>query len=734
MFHRALSYQVWLALAVALASACSSTSSAPPVGRDGGRDVSASSVADATDDRPAILDLANDSPADLSDAEGPADPRAEDNRDSRVAADVAIDQADVRDADAIADRPDATDRGYDLASLADVAGVAGVADVGITDLGSERAPSGCEGEVDGGCTCSPVLPGAGSSFAVAGTLGNLLADPAACRLYALSTAAPSEIVVIDTARKKELTRIALAGQATDLDISPDGAYLVASMVKLKQLAVVDKNAWTVRSVGTVVAPQAVQVGNGGIAYYIDPTSWAELHRIELDVGIASDIMLGNLTVNDLQVSSPDLQLSPDGADLFLGESGTSGCNLYGVNVVGPILTHVGQSDWGDGYGFSFPERYVYLGPSGKHIYYAGYQLDAKNLGLLLGKSGKVFAEATAGTWAISDQGIIDANLLTRVAALPSTMTAAALTASDTELWFYGAGKMNYANMADFVAGKVPGVRETDALPLSNYALTKLVADPKRPLLYGLDPKLRVVVSIDRSTGTALRSVVVGSSPSDLAIDPSGTYLYVGHSETMALAQIDAKTLTFLQYITTPRVDYDIAPLGSARIATIDYDQWTTPTLIDVATGKVLDSVHWGAYTGSLAATADGNTLFVGGMSEPITRYDVSGGKLRQVAQSSADIGTSSLVATPDGSSVFAANRSVDGTSLTVRYALPDKVLSITPSGALGVTASGVFRVSDGTQVLSLSTGCSVQAVDPTGSTLYCAQGGGMVTVDLRGIQ
>jgi DNA-binding beta-propeller fold protein YncE len=702
-------------------------------------------MADAPADRSTIVDLASDAPADSSaDVQQPVDINTADSRATPdIPPDISIDQAYVRDAepvyadaaaDAAADWPAAFDAGYDLTALADVGGARLDGDRSQPDASADSPVFRVDaGDASTGSDCSPALPGIGC-FTLAGTLDDLLADPSAPRLYALNTATPSEIVVIDTAQKRELTRITLAGQATDLDISPDGAYLVASLGKLKRLAVVDKTTWTVKSVGTVVAPQAIQVGNGGIAYYVDTGSWAELHRIELDVGIASDTMLGNLTVNDLDVYMPDIQLSPDGAELFLGESGSSGSNLYGLNVTGAIPTHAGKSNWDDGYGFSYAEHHVYLGPNGKHIYYAGYQLDANNLGLVLGRSGKVLAESAAGTWAVSTDGILDATLLTPVVALPGTLTAAALTASDAELWFYGAGRMSYANMADLVAGKVPGARETAALSLEAYTFTKLVADPKRPRLYGMDPQRRVVVSIDSANHTALRSVMVGSSPTDLVIDPSGTYLYVGHLETLGLAQIDVETLGFLQYITTPRLDYDIAPLGSTRIATIDADQWTSPTLIDVSTGKVLDSVHWGAYTGSVAATADGNTLFVGDMLGPLTRYDVSDGKFREVASTADDTGGGNLIATPDGSSVFCDSGCFDGTTLAFRYHPTDKVRSITPNSALAITANSVFHVSDGTKALSLSTGCSTQALDSTGETLYCAQAGGIVTVDLRGIR
>jgi len=137
------------------------------------------------------------------------------------------------------------------------------------------------------------------------------------------------------------------------------------------------------------------------------------------------------------------------------------------------------------------------------------------------------------------------------------------------------------------------------------------------------------VSIDTTSSTALRTVLIGSTPTDLEIDVSGTYLYAGHLDTLAIAQIDAENHVVRPVHHHPRDNRDIAPLGNDRIVTIDSGQGT-PTLMDIATGNVLDYVHWAAAVGELAATLRRNTFFVG-VPRPGYRYDVSAGKMRQVS-------------------------------------------------------------------------------------------------------
>jgi len=217
-----------------------------------------------------------------------------------------------------------------------------------------------------------------------------------------------------------------------------------------------------------------------------------------------------------------------------------------------------------------------------------------------------------GNVAVSTAGAIDARLLTRLTTFAAPVAAGRLTASDHELWTFNqnAGAMTCTNLADLVGGKTLGVRESAPGPLANHGFAKLVADPKRPRLYGLDTLKQVVVEIDPATGAALRQVLVGSGPTDLEIDPTGTFLYTGHSGTQGLAQIDAESLTFKRFIPTRYVDFDVALLGADRIAVIDAWEWTTPSLIDVGTGTMLDSQNGGRYEGQLAATTDGKSLFV----------------------------------------------------------------------------------------------------------------------------
>jgi DNA-binding beta-propeller fold protein YncE len=566
-----------------------------------------------------------------------------------------------------------------------------------------------------------------------------MAHPSACLMYGLVAATSSQLVVFDTAKKQELARVDLGGKATDIDLSPNGAHLVVVLEGAKQISAIDPRTFTIAVVPTAAFPVSVEVDNGGIVYYAAIGSDGTLHRIRLSDGLAGDVKLTTPFAG-----YPGLELTADGKNLYDGATETTSSHLFRLDVSGTDAVRADTDNWNGGFGFALPPRYAYLSPGGTHVYYAGYQLDAAQLTFVRGSSGYILAENAAASVAISTVAVLDAQLLTPLATFAAPISAGALTASDQELWTFDAntGVMTCTKLTDFIAGKSLGVRESAARPIGDYTFNKLVADPVRARLYGLDRIRRVVVQIAPETGTAVREVLVGSGPTDLEIDPTGTSLYTGHSDTQGLAQLDAESFTFQRFIPTRYDNYDIAPLGADRIGSIDFWEWTSPSLIDVATGNVLDFLYDTRYEGQLAATADGKTLFVAdnpGLTNPvIVRYDVSAGKLQQVTKGGAGLGipasVRTLLATPDGTSVYYADRCLDGTDLThVRYAQPDRILSVAPNGALATSVTAVYRVSDGMGVKSLPMACPIQVIARDSTALYCATAAGIISVDLRGL-
>ncbi len=610
----------------------------------------------------------------------------------------------------------------------------------VAEVCGDSADNNCNGFTDEGCSCSPVGAGAGGSFAVAGDIRKLAASPGACTLYALAAGTPSQVVVIDTTAKAEIGRIDLPFAADDMDLSPDGSHLVVSHDAIHKVSVIDTALLAVGStISTLSDPYRVEVSNDGRVWYVELDQWVDIHHMDLATGTGSDTLAGSWSLY-----AGDLELSSDGQFLYGGEAGISGGELYKWNVGGGMLTQVDRSTWDDGYGFPYPTRHLYLAPGGQDVYYAGYQLDAGQLAFTRGKTGeRIFVSDRAASFAVGEGHVLDAKLLRAIATLSPAPTAAALAAEDRELWTYAAssGRMYYRNVDDFVLGADLGTRERTPQALASYGLTRLVHDPVRARLYGLSPSRQAVVAIDATTLAPISEIVVGSTPTDLAVDATGQYLWVGHLDTLALARIDLATLAFDRFVVMPRDTYEVEALAGGRVATVDEDQWTTVSIVDGQTGTVLAQGAFD-FQPALSATADGNTLFVGESSlsgSNIKRFDVSGGVMTQVDISDYDSGygfpypARQARALPDGSGVYYAGYLLDGHDLSIlQYPMADPILNVTPDGTRAISATKVYATANGALRGTLPTSGSVQAVSPDGHTLFVVAGSGIVRVDLSG--
>jgi cysteine-rich repeat protein len=601
------------------------------------------------------------------------------------------------------------------------------------DDGNAIDGDGCESCQFAACPSgAPVEAGKGGSLPLAGPVARIVTSPASCFVYALSLAPPAQLVVFSAVNKQELVRIPLP-DAQDIAISPDGAYLVAAHPHAKQLSIIDTTTWRVaRMVPTEDAPSVVQVDNNGVAYYVkvlalDYPGYTWIYRIDLHSGDERLIA---------EHYGADVAVSRDGNFLYAGESGLSGDNLFKYAVAAAGSTVVDRTTYNDSYGFETLKRHTYVSPGGQHIYYADYQLDAHALGFTTGRTGElIYAEDAAGSFAVGESHVFDATLVRPVATLPHGARAAALTANDRELWYYGvSGRLYYVNMSELVGGAALGVHEVNPGPLGTYSFAKLIHDPVRPRLYGLDTAQAAVVVIDTRTLQPTRAIRVGSTPTDLAIDAAGTTLFVGHQDVQGFARIKLDDLTFDRYVVAPRVTYQIAAVSGGRVVTIDWYQGTIPSLLDATTGAVLSQGGW-AWFGALSATADGASVFVGdgGSGGIVTRYSVATNAMVATGRTPDDFyfPPRSIAALPDGSGVYYAGVLLDGNDLGVQhYAVNQPIIAVSPDGRRALSGTSVYDVATGRPLGVLPATTSALAISPDSRKAFLFTGKAIISADL----
>jgi hypothetical protein len=576
----------------------------------------------------------------------------------------------------------------------------------------------CNGRFDEGCACAGVGPGPGGSMPIPSTVWKLVPDPKHCRVYALDRATPSQVIVIDANARTELARVPLPDYGTDLDVSPNGEWIAASVSGTAQTSTpkivrVDPTtfATTAYAIGSTTF---VEVSDAGAAYFHGTSAF-----------IRMDLHDGTTTAGPYHPASrPDLELSEDGKTLYSQETGSTGhiARWDVSSAVAPVSL--------DGLpyyllpGFQYPSSPMLLPPTGQALYASHYQLDRLNLAHVSGSTrrreryyagGPLFAQDRANTFVVGSGALYDVHLLHPIAPLPRIAEAATLMAADKELWYASGGRLYYVNAPQFLVGaKLDGTRAVSPLePTSAHDLTHVIVDSKRNRLYGLDVIDSLLVALDGTTLQPIAELRVNSGPSDIDMDRAETHLYVAHKDNTTFLRVDPDTFTVDQSLWVEgQIDSIRARLADARrfLATNFTANKGETTLRDIATGAplaTLGPLMWGG----LAVAGDGVTGFMGQAditSGQLYSFKVDDIYLRPGQRSTYMGGTGfylprpTIAVTPDATNVYYGGFSLDGRDPRVlNYRVDDPVWAVSPNGRFAASDLHVYRTSDGTVLLSL---------------------------------
>jgi hypothetical protein len=93
-----------------------------------------------------------------------------------------------------------------------------------------------------------------------------------------------------------------------------------------------------------------------------------------------------------------------------------------------------------------------------------------------------------------------------------------------------------------------------------------------------------------------------------------------------------------------------------------------------------------------------------------------------------------VVVTPDGTSVYYGDACLNGANLAERrYQQTDRILSVSPNGLLAASAAKIYRVSDGTALMTLPAACPIHVISPDSATLHCYLNAAITKISLAGL-
>ena len=259
--------------------------------------------------------------------------------------------------------------------------------------------------------------------------------------------------------------------------------------------------------------------------------------------------------------------------------------------------------------------------------------------------------------------------------------------------------------------------------------------------------------IDVSTNAVVATIPVGARPYGSAVNPQGTRAFITNADGNSVSVIDTATNAVIATIPVGVSPRSVAFTPNGARAYVTNCCGGGISVIDTATNKLAKSINGGAFPAGIVASPDGRRVYVANSSgRDVTVIDTA----TDTVAASIAIGTQpwGIAVSPDGSRVYVLSRYdnrivvLDTANNQVAHtiSLPSNPpyswgfgIAISPSGRFAyVTVGGVstalFIVDLPTR--SLWTGVMVGSgaaqgvdIDPTGSLVYVATGGGVRVYD-----
>lgn len=279
-----------------------------------------------------------------------------------------------------------------------------------------------------------VPPGPLSSYSFA----ELIHDPVRPRLYGLDTTRAT-VVVIDAVSLQPTQAILLGSAPADLAIDAAGTTLFVGHLDVQGFARIKLDTLTFD--GMVVAPRdtyrIASVG-GGRVVTLDFDQWNTPSLLDARTGAV--LSEGGLFYEGA------LAATPDGAAVFVGESGTSGGRVTRYSVTTDQLVVTGDS----GRAFYCPPRSTTVLPDGSGVYYDGYLLDGNNPTVQRYEIGEpILAVSPDGRVALSSSKVYEVATGRRLGALPVTTSALAISPDGTKAFLFAGGVIRSVDLSAF---------------------------------------------------------------------------------------------------------------------------------------------------------------------------------------------------------------------------------------------------------------------------------------------
>lgn len=187
-------------------------------------------------------------------------------------------------------------------------------------------------------------------------------------LYAISKG-NNTLLTIDVATLEVLDEKSIGSYPSDIDLV-DGKLYIANSGSTS-INVVDSDG-TPTKINTTQNPYRITT-DGQDIYYVMEDQFTDIYKVNLFT-LSEEVIAEDLQTNAYYFSEPDIELNSLENTLYIGESASSGSDLYAMNVEDLSLK---KNDFDNDYGFSYPSRKLIF--DSDTLYYAKHSIQASDI-------------------------------------------------------------------------------------------------------------------------------------------------------------------------------------------------------------------------------------------------------------------------------------------------------------------------------------------------------------------
>ncbi len=434
-------------------------------------------------------------------------------------------------------------------------------------------------------------------------------------LYAISKTSKNLIFINSVTMNIEKT---LTFNGTPTDIIKDNGKLYIALDDTHQIAIVDMASKSItETLYTSSDPYSI-VKDGNKIYYAERDQWCYIYQYNLTAKTDEKLSVD-------PVYQPDLAININDHILYIGESGSSGCDMTYYSTINNNI--IGKTNYNNGYGFPVSGRYTLF--DGTNVYFAGRDFKPNDPTRFNGDFGVAENVIYVNKGLVyTNKGIYNKDSHVKLG--DYGLNANLVQASDNTLYIYSkdngvikrftdtSNVIDSSNVISLISGNaVSPIQNTEQSTQTSPSISKLemksklikwVLNEPTNTLYGISKDDKTLFFINAETLNLEKSLTFPSSPTDIIQDGGNLYIALDDANEIVIVDINKRAITGTLY--TSSDPYSIEKDGD-KIYYAERDQFCDIYQYDLTTKTDAKTSVNSVNEPDLAINTEDHILYIG---------------------------------------------------------------------------------------------------------------------------